>query len=459
MFKSKKIFGIYAALGLLPIFLDALLPTQMDGEILHALTHFFPYPLYMGFALVGFLAFKLNQNRILFAVVVFLLVCFVLFNPLILNSWNIGAKGLHYVIAIAFPITLGMIFSIRESRFIDVHNLSRLILSVIPFVVLGYILARDVAFFKKIADLELIPGLMPQNGFLLPQLSLISVGFFVFVVLMQRDRIIKPFIQVLGIGMIPLMGAIWAGLELIEAIYRTKGLSVSAKHELIVSTFPSLQIVAAFTVICAILLHAIFTIYWQRVYIDELTDIPNRRALDEKLLTLNGEYAIAMMDIDHFKNFNDTYGHDEGDNVLRLVARVMDKELGDKVYRYGGEEFCAVFNKTAGEEAFLILNKVRRQLEEREFHIRKPNSKREPTSSSDRRKKKPEKVESKKVQITISIGVATPCRDIRKPADVIKLADQALYQAKKKGRNCVIVWETGEDKNSSKKKDKSTSPA
>ncbi len=78
---------------------------------------------------------------------------------------------------------------------------------------------------------------------------------------------------------------------------------------------------AAFTVICAILLHAIFTIYWQRVYIDELTDVSNRRALDEKLATLNGEFAIAMMDIDHFKDFNDTYGHDEGDNVLRLVGR------------------------------------------------------------------------------------------------------------------------------------------
>ena len=60
-------------------------------------------------------------------------------------------------------------------------------------------------------------------------------------------------------------------------------------------------------------------------------------------LHLSGEYAIAMMDIDHFKSFNDNYGHDEGDNVLRLVGSMLNQELGDRVYRYGGEEFCAVF--------------------------------------------------------------------------------------------------------------------
>ncbi len=131
---------------------------------------------------------------------------------------------------------------------------------------------------------------------------------------------------------------------------------------------------------------------------------------------------------------------------------MLSDALGDKVYRYGGEEFCALFKGMSEEDALLILNKVRRRLEEREFVIRKPHS------SKDRRKEQ-KKEKTKKVQITISIGVASPCRDICKPADVIKLADQALYQAKKKGRNCVVAWETEEEKPASKKKKKSAASA
>ena len=179
------------------------------------------------------------------------------------------------------------------------------------------------------------------------------------------------------------------------------------------------------------------------MYVDELTDISSRRALDERLSSMTGEYAIAMMDIDHFKDFNDTYGHDEGDNVLRLVGGLLSEELGDKVYRYGGEEFCAVFMGVSGEDAYMFVNKVRRKLEEREFYIRKPNSKREHTSRSNRKKKKRN---GKKVHVTISIGLASPGRKSKTPGDVIKLADLALYQAKKKGRNRVVVWDTEKNK-------------
>ena len=112
--------------------------------------------------------------------------------------------------------------------------------------------------------------------------------------------------------------------------------------------------------------------------------------------------------------------------------------MGDKVYRYGGEEFCAVFKGVSGEDAYMFVNKVRRKLEERDFYIRKPNSKRLHTSSSDRRKAKRN---GKKVQVTISIGLANPNKKAKTAEAVIKLADQALYKAKRKGRNRVIVWE------------------
>ena len=466
MSKSAKTYLIYIGLGLIPIFMGFILPEDIDGETLHIITNLFPYPLYMGFALVGYLCFKLNQNRFLFSVLLLLGISFLLFNPLSLNSLGIGVRGVYFVVALSFPLTLAVIFSFRETRPMDLPNFSRLLSSLLPFIVLGYLAARDDALFGKIVEFKILP----VESFILPQLVLVSLVIFGAVVALQKDRIVKPFIRVFGITMIPLMGALWAGISLYSGISTDPKLNALAKlanrsakdretFELslsaeVSSTFPSMAIVAAFTIMCAILLHAIFRAYWHRVYVDELTDISNRRALDERLAGLSGEYAIAMMDIDHFKAFNDTYGHDEGDNVLRLVGGLLSDELGDKVYRYGGEEFCAVFNGINGEDAYMYVNKVRRKLEERDFFIRKPNSKREQTSRSDRKKKGND---GKRVQVTISIGLASPCRDINNASEVIKLSDQALYQAKKKGRNCVVVWEVPDKKGSPPKNKKSSS--
>jgi len=421
--KSNKVYLTYAALGLIPFILiffldiDPKTAKESEGTLLHAFTNFFKYPLYMGFALVGFLGWKLNQNRILFSVLLFLGVCYLLFNPLLLLSWNINKPGLYFVIAMGFPLTLAMVFYFRENRFIDFQHLSRLALSLTPLVILGFILARDLPGFKKIAYFKFLP----LKGFLLPQLALISLAVFGLVIFLNRDHKIKPFLKIIGISMVPLMVAIWAGLKTGPKV-----------------TDLSIHMVTAFTVICAIQLHAIFQMYWHRVYVDELTNISNRRALDECLAGLSGEYAIAMMDIDHFKSFNDNYGHDEGDNVLRLIGSVLREELEDRVYRYGGEEFCAVFKGVSAEDAYMFANKVRRKLEERDFYIRKPNSKRVPTSSFDRSKAKKN---GKKVQITISIGLANPNKKTKTSEDVLKLADQALYEAKKKGRNRVVIWE------------------
>jgi GGDEF domain-containing protein len=159
---------------------------------------------------------------------------------------------------------------------------------------------------------------------------------------------------------------------------------------------------AAFFITAAILLHVIFLMYWHRVYIDELTGIPNRRALDERLAGLTGNYALAMIDIDHFKKFNDEYGHDEGDNVLRLVAQHLESELGSRAYRYGGEEFCGVFEKLGAEDAYPLANRARRKLEERPFAIRRATRRKNDANSSKALTSR----NSRKVQVTISIGLA-----------------------------------------------------
>ena len=94
----------------------------------------------------------------------------------------------------------------------------------------------------------------------------------------------------------------------------------------------------------AILLIAVLQESHRMAFIDELTGLPGRRALEEKLVALGPVYTIAMVDVDHFKKFNDTHGHDVGDHVLRMVgARLAEVGGGGKPFRYGGEEFSVLF--------------------------------------------------------------------------------------------------------------------
>jgi diguanylate cyclase (GGDEF)-like protein len=169
---------------------------------------------------------------------------------------------------------------------------------------------------------------------------------------------------------------------------------------------------------------------WSMAYIDHLTGLPGRRALNERLMKLSGTYSIAMMDIDHFKKFNDRYGHDAGDEVLRMVAgRIKNIGAGGKVYRYGGEEFTIVFPGKASSDVVDNLEAIRQRVEQSPFY----------PSRKERRKTTKKKPASKRggVRITISIGIADHGERHPLPANVIKAADKALYRAKKKGRNQV----------------------
>jgi len=188
----------------------------------------------------------------------------------------------------------------------------------------------------------------------------------------------------------------------------------------------------AFNVIAFISLYSVYKLYWQNVYIDELTGIPNRRAFNEQLKKLGRKYTIAMLDIDHFKKFNDTYGHAEGDNVLRFVAVHLQETSHAKIFRYGGEEFSAVYPGQKLNDVYWRLEQMRESLANREFAIRMNESKRNQRSEKDRGRT----INGiKKVKVTISIGVSQRSEKFRTAEEVIEAADKALYTAKKKGRN------------------------
>jgi diguanylate cyclase (GGDEF)-like protein len=169
-------------------------------------------------------------------------------------------------------------------------------------------------------------------------------------------------------------------------------------------------------------------------YADALTSLPNRRALDEFLPGLNGHFSLAMVDVDHFKNFNDAYGHDAGDQVLRKVAtHLATISRTGRAFRYGGEEFCVVFPGYACREAGPHLEALRARIEEAEFSLRGPlRPKRKPRE----RRSKPRG--GRRVHVTVSIGVAEPGDNSSSPQTVMEAADRALYRAKQEGRN--QVW-------------------
>ncbi|MBL4747936.1 MAG: GGDEF domain-containing protein [Magnetovibrio sp.] len=190
-----------------------------------------------------------------------------------------------------------------------------------------------------------------------------------------------------------------------------------------------------FSLGCLALLVAMVQESYRLAYIDELTNMPGRRALMHDLESLSGRFTVAMLDVDHFKKFNDTYGHDVGDQVLKLVAsRMMKVTGGGRAFRYGGEEFTVLFPRKSAAEAVPHLDKLREVIAASHFALR----------DDERPKEKPAKTQKttaktkNHVHVTISIGAAqhTPGQ---KPDKTLKASDQALYRAKEGGRNRVSI--------------------
>ena len=168
---------------------------------------------------------------------------------------------------------------------------------------------------------------------------------------------------------------------------------------------------------------------------DTLTGLPNRRALEEQLRALGELYTVAMVDVDHFKAFNDTHGHDTGDQVLKLVAaRLAQAGGGGRAFRYGGEEFTVLFPGQALEEALPHLERARASLESYRMALRGDDR---PKDKDEGARRRAGHSSDKTLSVTVSIGAAAPGRKPKTPAEVLKGADQALYRAKKAGRNRV----------------------
>jgi diguanylate cyclase (GGDEF)-like protein len=153
--------------------------------------------------------------------------------------------------------------------------------------------------------------------------------------------------------------------------------------------------------------------------IDGLTGLKNHRSFQERLKEEHGRavryrtsLSLLMLDVDHFKSYNDTFGHPAGDEVLRAVSKIIQQEMRttDFTARYGGEEFVVILPNTSGDGARGLAERLRSAIEQAPWTKR---------------------------AITVSIGSASLTSHIDDSADIIAQADSALYQSKHKGRNCV----------------------
>ena len=160
---------------------------------------------------------------------------------------------------------------------------------------------------------------------------------------------------------------------------------------------------------------------------DTLTGLYNRRYFEERLgveaqksFFSNTPLSLVMVDIDHFKKVNDTFGHTEGDQVLCMISSLLKASVRkkDTVSRYGGEEFILILPEAGLDESFVIAERIRRLVEKSPFEVGKTQ-----------------------VNLTLSMGISNfPSHRAKSKEELVKMADQALYDAKRGGRNKVCIF-------------------
>jgi diguanylate cyclase (GGDEF)-like protein len=247
-------------------------------------------------------------------------------------------------------------------------------------------------------------------------------------------------------GAMPQLGAvvIFLGLAITvgSALWRRNAIEIglaSALAAFALALYGARQptVFSLFTVCAgASLVVAVLQDSYRMAFRDDLTGLPGRRALNDALQRLGRRYTIAMIDVDHFKGFNDTYGHDIGDDVLKMVASHLARAGGGgRAFRYGGEEFTVLFSGHSIKESLRHLEALRRGIESHRMAVRAPSRPERPRSGKSRRGVTHVR---RTVSVTVSIGAAERTEEHATPEEVIAAADRALYRAKDRGRN--RIW-------------------
>jgi len=379
---------------------------QLDQAILSAI-YYAPYVLITMGVLFGL---KFNRGRVFYYLPILGLSYWAYDYFLINSQQNFSAQVIRYALYYLLPLSTLIYFLLKERGIYSFHAVVRICLVAIQAGAIAWIIISEQTWVLDAATKGIIQTPFPLIQTLPPTIiSLLIVGFILISaknMIFHRSPIDAGFLG--------------AYIAITFAIY------------FIDDAYAFMIYIAAAALMLSI---SIIQDSYHMAYRDELTGLMGRRALNEYMMGLSRTYTIAMLDVDNFKKFNDTYGHDVGDQVLKMVGRqMMDISGGGKPFRYGGEEFTIVFPGKPQEKTIPHLEVLRESIASYKLQIR---SQSRPKKNKDGKKLRAKKTNSKTVSVTISIGVSQRSDQAKKPESVIKLSDKALYRAKKKGRNCL----------------------
>ncbi len=374
-------------------------------EMLSALVSIYPY------AVLGvgtFLGWRFHRSWFAFAILTIFLCDSVLLHGATRQHVGSGtARLFFYTSALLLPLNLGILSfaSVREKGPMASRirlGLGLILFQLLVFAICHYQRARQGSSFLE--------QLLTSGGFV-GWTPIARMGLLVFglVFLLSAIRFVRHPSPIDS-------GFLWALIAILLALHVKQIGSVSSFY---LSTAGLILIVS------------LIETSYSLAYHDELTGLPGRRALNEALHRLGDSYTVAMVDVDHFKKFNDQHGHVAGDQVLRMVAANLERIVGGaKAFRYGGEEFLLLFPGKSVSNAIPSLDALRKAIAASDFTLR----------GKDRPHKKPETPKPagsprKKTSITVSIGIAERDAHHSQPIQVIQAADRALYRAKEGGRN------------------------
>lgn len=361
----------------------------------------FPFTVVAAALLLGW---RFNRSRLVFAVALLALTEYVLLRGLDTPRDRV----LFHALTFLLPINFGLVALLPERGTLTAAGLLRWVLLAVQVIAVAFVAQSFPEPALRFLTTHLLPARLTAWT---PLQQPAILAFLAIGVLLAMAWWREP--------QSPVRGYFYALIAVFVALsWRTTG----PGQEIWLATAGLLLVIA------------VIEASYMMAYRDGLTELPGRRALNEALPRLSGQFTVAMVDVDHFKRFNDTYGHDAGDHVLRLVAaRLAQAPGGGTAYRYGGEEFALVFAGKGQDECLPYLEELRETVETSRFTMRR----------RFRPRVKPKNDKGKKtrqaITITVSIGVAERNHRHTSPDQVVLAADKALYRAKEAGRNRVAT--------------------
>lgn len=357
------------------------------AKIPNSILNLLPYLFYAISAVILWVSWHFNRNRFIFIIIPLLLmhIGFKYFSAA-------RATDLFLYSSILYPLHLLIFLSLKERGLFSIWGIIKIVFFVFEIAAILYFIVYPNADLLTTLKMKLFAiSFYPLTD--------ISIAVAIFVLFVMGLLVLFNRYMLYNSSFFVMTVTFYVGLYFIKIPHANE-----------------LSLLAIGIIIFILLIRESYRL----AFYDELTALPGRRALVEDMAKLGMKYSLAMIDIDHFKKFNDTYGHDTGDEVLKMVAsKLSGIGGGGKAYRYGGEEFVLLFPSRDVDESYRHTDSLRDTIARSPFKVRNKKG-------------------FKTIYINISSGIVQKNSKDKDPFAVMKRADNALYKAKKAGRNQVV---------------------